>query len=266
MSKIIAVDLDDTISLTNLSICQWHNENYGTSLSIDDFHSYYYWKNPGWGTPVEAISKVHRFLESPAARKIPPIPGAQRGTKRLKEAGYRLVVITARMHSIAADTVDWVEEHFPGIFETVYFTSAFQALDHVAPGEELQDSHNLTHKNASSHLTEPRGGRLPAYSIARKKSDVCLHVGAIALIDDAIENAFDVYENSREVECLIYGTWKWNLTLHRSDREEDQLSYEQAKERGLCVESLEPTPLPNGIQRTRTWAEVVTYITRPLEN
>jgi hypothetical protein len=95
---------------------------------------------------------------------------------------------------------------------------------------------------------------------------VCLHVGAIALIDDAIENAFDVYENSNIAECLVYGQWKWNLTFHRSDREEDQLSYEQAKAKGLKVEGLEPTPLPKGIERTKTWTEAVAHITRLLEN
>src|SRR5271169_6575449 len=94
MEKVIAVDFDDTISYTNLAICKWHNEKYGTTLSIDDFHSYYYWKNPGFGTP--------------------------------KEARYKLIVITARMHQIADDSVLWLEKHFPGISDTIYFTSAFQ--------------------------------------------------------------------------------------------------------------------------------------------
>jgi hypothetical protein len=76
-SKVIAVDFDDTLSYTNRTICQWHNDKYGTKMSLDDFHSYYYWKNPGWGTPTEAISKVHAFLSSPHVNEIPPIEGAQ---------------------------------------------------------------------------------------------------------------------------------------------------------------------------------------------
>jgi hypothetical protein len=91
---------------------------------------------------------------------------------------------------------------------------------------------------------------------------VCLHVGAIALIDDAIENAFDVHENARIVECLVYGQWKWNATLHFADRPEDRLSYEQAKERGLHIEDSKPTPLPQGIERTKTWTDVVAHVTR----
>jgi 5'(3')-deoxyribonucleotidase len=124
--KVIAIDLDDTLSYTNLTICKWHNDNYGTNMTLDDFHSYYYWKNPGWGTPAQAISKVRDFLLSPMVNEIPPIPSAQHATKHLKDAGYTLVVITARMYEISNETVNWLENHFPGIFDGVYFTSAFQ--------------------------------------------------------------------------------------------------------------------------------------------
>jgi hypothetical protein len=73
-------------------------------------------------------------------------------------------------------------------------------------------------------------------------------------------NVFEVHKNARVVEYLIYGQWRWSLTLHRADRDEDQLSYEQAKTRGLEIQDLKPTPLPNGIQRTKTWTEVVQHI------
>jgi 5'(3')-deoxyribonucleotidase len=258
-SKVIAVDFDDTLSYTNRTICQWHNDKYGTKMSLDDFHSYYYWKNPGWGTPTEAISKVTEFLLSPHVNEIPPIEGAQRGTRRLKDAGYKLVVITARMQKIADDSVAWLETHFPGIFDTIYFTSAFQQLD---DGEHMvtEVEGPPAHRHTSTHPTDPHGMHLPAYSVPRKKSDVCLHVGAIALIDDAIENAFDIHENASTVECLVYGRWKWNRTLHKMDGEENQLSYEQAKARGIDIEQEKPTPLPRGVERTETWSEVVDHM------
>jgi 5' nucleotidase, deoxy (Pyrimidine), cytosolic type C protein (NT5C) len=262
VERVIAIDLDDTLAYTNLTICKWHNEKYGTNLSVDDQHSYYYWKNPGWGTPKEAVAKVREFLLSPAANEIPPIEGAQRGTKRLKEAGYKLVVITARMQEIASDSVEWLEEHFPGIFDTVYFTSAFQSTQDEKESLVTEISGPPPHKHTISHPDDPRGQHLPAYSVPRKKSDVCLHVGAIVLIDDALENAFDVHENAKGIECLVYGQWKWNITLHTMDREEDQLSYEEAKARGIDVYKLEPTPLPSGIERTQTWTDVVQHINK----
>jgi hypothetical protein len=261
--NIIAIDFDDTLSYTNLTICKWHNEKYGTNISIDDFHSYYYWKNPGWGTPAEAAAKVREFLLSPIANEIPPIEGAQRGTKRLKEAGYKLVVITARTHDVANESLEWLEKHFPGIFDTIYFTSA---LREDAEQLATEISGPPAHKHTNSHPTDPRGEYIPAYSVPRKKSDMCLHVGAIALIDDAIENAFDVYENARTVKCLVYGQWKWNVTLHRMDREEDQWSYDQAKAKGIIIEALKPTPLPEGVKRTKTWTEVVEHFKKPEPN
>ena len=258
--KVIAIDLDDTLAYTNVTMCKWHNEKYGTNLSMDDFHSYYYWKNPGWGTPAETIAKVYEFLRSPIANEIPPIEGAQRGTKRLKEAGYKLVVITARMHDISNESVEWLEKHFPGIFDTVYFTSGFQAAVEITEQPVTEISGPPAHKHTNSHPTDPRGHHIPVYSGPRKKSDVCLHVGAIALIDDAIENAFDVYENASIVECLVYGQWKWNITLHRVDGEEGQLSYEQAKAKGIDIEDSMPTPLPEGVKRTKTWTDVVEHV------
>jgi len=263
--KVIAIDFDDTLSYTNLTICNWHNENYGTNLTIDDFRSYYYWKNPGWGTQSEAMEKVHKFLHSSEAKAIPPIEGAQRGTKRLKDAGYKLVVITARMHDIAEDSVAWLEEHFPGIFDTIYFTSAFQATEKETQQLITGISGPPAHKHTSTHPTDPGGQHIPAFSVPRKKSDVCLHVNAIALIDDAIENAFDVHQNAGIVECLVYGQWKWNLTLHRADTEDYHLSYEQLKEKGINVEDPPPTPLPKGVERTKTWTDVVQHLHRKTE-
>jgi hypothetical protein len=258
--KVIAIDLDDTLAYTNLTICKWHNEKYGTNTSIDDCYSYYCWKNPGWGTPTVALTKFREFLLSPSANEIPPIEGAQRGTKRLKEAGYKLVVITARMYEMADYSVEWLEKHFPGIFDTVYFTSGLQSTPGKIQRHLTEINGSPAYKHTNSHPTNPGGQHIPAYSVPRKKSDVCLHVGAIALIDDSIENAFEVYENARVVECLIYGQWRWSLTLHRTDRDEDQLSYEQAKARGLEIDNLKPTPLLNGIERIKTWTEAVYYI------
>ena len=264
--KVIAVDFDDTISYTNLAICKWHNDKYGTNLSMDDFHSYYYWKNPGFGTPKEAMKKIEEFLLSGHVNHLAPIEGAQRGTRLLKEAGYRLVVITARMHQIADDSVQWLEKHFPGIFDTIYFTSAFQQAPNESQHLITELNGPPAHKHTINHPTNPGGQHIPAISIPRKKSDVCLHVNAVALIDDAIENAFDVHRNAPVVECLLYGQWKWSLTYHRIDRPDDQLSYEQAKARGIDIEKENPTPLPKGIERTKTWNDVVKHVRKLEEN
>ena len=40
---VLLLDLDDTLALTNVAVCKWHNEVYKTDLDIEDFHSFFYW-------------------------------------------------------------------------------------------------------------------------------------------------------------------------------------------------------------------------------
>lgn len=35
---VLAVDLDDVLSETNHSICAWHNQKYGTKMTVDSFY------------------------------------------------------------------------------------------------------------------------------------------------------------------------------------------------------------------------------------
>jgi len=43
-----------------------------------------------------------------------PIPDALDGVKRLKEMGFKLVVVTARTSKYRERSLTWVESHFPG--------------------------------------------------------------------------------------------------------------------------------------------------------
>ena len=72
------------------------------------------------------------------------------------------------MHDIANESVEWLEKHFPGILDTVYFTSAFQAApeDNENPVTEIIEP--PLHKHTNSHPGDPRGQHIPAYSVPRK--------------------------------------------------------------------------------------------------
>jgi hypothetical protein len=37
-TPVIAIDLDDVLSSTNAVVAQWHNDNYGTQMTTDDFY------------------------------------------------------------------------------------------------------------------------------------------------------------------------------------------------------------------------------------
>ncbi|KAF9904020.1 hypothetical protein BX616_001433, partial [Lobosporangium transversale] len=53
--KVIAVDLDEVLARTSLAVAEFHNDTYGTKLTMDDFISYDYTKI--WcGTREESIA------------------------------------------------------------------------------------------------------------------------------------------------------------------------------------------------------------------
>lgn len=65
---------------------------------------------------VEAQERLKAdFRRSGGYRDLPPIPGAQEGMARLKEAGNKLIILTARPYQqynrIYADTMEWLVQN-----------------------------------------------------------------------------------------------------------------------------------------------------------
>lgn len=97
----------------------------------------------------ESNHKVHEFFKSDHfSEGIEVIPGAFESLRRLKD-GHELVVVTSRQHVIREPTLEWIDRHFPSIFDAVHFGNHF-ALE----------------------------------GTSRKKSEICHAVGAQVLIDD----------------------------------------------------------------------------------
>ena len=70
---IIAVDLDEVLSNTLVSVIEFHNHTYGTSLKLSDFETYNYWETWG-GTKEESIERIRIFYGSPFYDKCSPLP------------------------------------------------------------------------------------------------------------------------------------------------------------------------------------------------
>lgn len=247
---IIAIDCDDTLSRTNETITKWHNDNYGTDLTIQDFNHFQYWRVRGWGDRTEAQRKVREFNRSAAWDKIPVIQEAITGVKALKAAGHELVIITARMASEAARTRDWIEETF-GVdtFSEIYFTSAFESRSAAAPdGQDEQAAKEGPESVASRH-------HLQYMSIPKPKSEICKLVNAKMLIDDSIENAYEVHYNAGIPVCL-YGDWNWNKKTMNQDAANSPKSYQERLDSGE-VEDPTDAQLPDGIVRCVRWADAV---------
>ncbi|KAF9113190.1 hypothetical protein BGX27_002031 [Mortierella sp. AM989] len=178
--KVIAVDLDEVLAKTSLAIADFHNYTYGTSLTIDDFVSYDYTKVWG-GTREESIAKWRLFFDSPYFLKVEPVEGSLETLKLLKSRRYSLVIVTARQQFVADLTKKFVDRHFPGIFESIYFAN-----------------HYLTEQERLTYVSKP-------------KSVICRDVHAQLLIDDSLENAAEVAKAGIPVLLFdLQGSYKWN--------------------------------------------------------
>ncbi|KAF9301434.1 hypothetical protein BGZ74_006730 [Mortierella antarctica] len=182
--KVIAVDLDEVLAKTTLAIADFHNDTYGTALTMDDFISYDYTKIWG-GTREESIAKWRLFFDSPYFLKVEPVEGSLETLKLLKSRRFSLVIVTARQQFVADLTKKFVDRHYPGIFESIYFANHF-----------------LTEEEKLTFISKP-------------KSVICRDVHAQLLIDDSLENATEVANAGIPVLLFdLNGSYKWNKLEH----------------------------------------------------
>lgn len=84
-------------------------------------------KSPYWGTPEETFAKVEDFWKTNWIDIVPPIDGALEGVQRLRDLGYRLVIVTARQKREMERAQRWIEGHFPkGTFDSLICTGQSQ--------------------------------------------------------------------------------------------------------------------------------------------
>ncbi|KAL1761820.1 5' nucleotidase [Schizophyllum commune] len=240
-APVIAVDLDDVLAQTNRSVAEWHNEIYGTDMTVDDFLYYYYWKNKYWGSPKETAEKVADYYKSKRIFRTEVVPGAVEGTRALKDMGFRLLIVTARNPDQADESWKWVEEHFPGIFESIICTGQFK---------------NAT-KNEHEVVTK------------LSKAEVCAGLKAKMLIDDSSENALQVVTAthlSHKIHVLLFGDYEWNKRTSSSDDAKPEMVYEERlkRENGHEFwkdEHLEDHLPPDAsLTRVKSWEEVVAWV------
>ncbi|ORE11612.1 hypothetical protein BCV72DRAFT_284297 [Rhizopus microsporus var. microsporus] len=179
--KLIAVDLDQTLCQTLDSLVEWHNDTYCTNFGVTDFHTLDYWKVWG-GTREETYRKIREFYDSSYFDRIKPVKDfALEALKMLKKRHFQLVIITSRQQFIAEKTKKFIDRHYPGIFESIYFCNLY--------------------------LTE----REKLEYISKSKSLICQEIGVDVLIDDSLEHALDCTRLNMNI--LLYdrqGKYTWN--------------------------------------------------------
>ncbi|KAM7276232.1 hypothetical protein ACFE04_018098 [Oxalis oulophora] len=75
-----------------------------------------------------SIELLWKFFKSPYFKKgIHPIPGAREALHQLSRF-CNLSVVTSRQNAIKDHTIQWIENHYPGLFKEIHFGNHF-ALD-----------------------------------------------------------------------------------------------------------------------------------------
>lgn len=90
---------------------------------------------------------MEEFYTTDRLDKAKPVPGALEAVQKLKEMGFRLVIITARQRRELDRSVWWIEKHYPGIFDDMICTGQSQ--------ETLAEEHEMLTKLSKADVSLP---------------------------------------------------------------------------------------------------------------
>jgi 5' nucleotidase, deoxy (Pyrimidine), cytosolic type C protein (NT5C). len=166
----LAIDIDEVLAQHNRGLAEWHNEVYGTNHTAEDYFTDY-WSKVWSVSPDEADRRALAFHASRAHSRFHPVPGAADALKKLSER-YDLHIITVRRESIISDTREWVERHFPNIFDEMHFLHHWDKND------------------------------------ATSKAELCKRIRAVCLIDDSLRHCSLAARAGQS--AILFGDYTWN--------------------------------------------------------
>lgn len=174
--KTIAVDIDDVLTASTQAWVDFSNAKWGTNLTAEDYDED--WAKM-WGIDHEAMKKrAHVIYNSGTVKRVRRYEDAMPVLKWLAQR-YRLVITTSRVRHVQADTIEWLDEHYSGIFDEVHFAGFFDDLK----------------KGAHKHT----------------KADLLKEINADYLIDDHPKHCFAAAEVG--IKSLLFSEYVWSRNL-----------------------------------------------------
>lgn len=185
MKKVIAIDIDDVMSPCAESFIKYHNDVYKTNLSLSDItYTGEYWGY--WSRALnnllgideyEANRRFEEFLLSDEHRSGQPISEEIKQYIYSLKKQFRLEVVTARHYSMREQTLTWLNNQLPDVFDEIHFI----------------DSIDKT-------IT---------------KVDVCKQIRAEYIIDDSVEHCNLAAQSG--VKAILFGNYGWNSHQNIND-------------------------------------------------
>lgn len=172
--KTIAIDIDDVLAANAEGFAEFSNKRWGTHLKPDDYTEH--WAEI-WGVDSKEVEKrrdvivkekvflKHRFFEE-----------AKAVLEELAKS-YKMVIVSSRGPRVQADTIDWINENFKGIFSEIHFARIWDRPIHIL--EQLKMT----------------------------KAEVCQEIGADYLIDDQPKHCIAAARAG--ITSLLFGDYKW---------------------------------------------------------
>lgn len=134
MKHYIGVDCDEVLAESIKCILE-HEPLKNKNISFNDITSYYLRDiKKFWLTKEEWIDIFFSFFDSPEYFKTKAVNWAYEKLKEIKKSGHKLAVVTARDEKFKKQTIEWVNQHFPEIFDDFLFMNQFSEKE-ISKGE-----------------------------------------------------------------------------------------------------------------------------------
>lgn len=172
---LIAVDIDDVLAANAKGLVDFSNARWGTTLTPADYEEDW---AVMWQIETEhARARANEFFESKMLREFEHDIEALSVLHQLKER-YDLIIVTARRTQTKGDTLDWIKEKYPGIFQEdrIFFAGIW---DEAHPE-----------------------------AIKKTKGALLKELGADYLIDDQPKHCIGALQEG--VQPLLFGNYRWN--------------------------------------------------------
>lgn len=174
---IIAIDIDDVLADNAAGFVAYSNAKWGTNLEVNDYDEH--WAKL-WNTEHDIDETLRRrddFMASGSYNSYTSKDRAYEVLKQLSER-FELRIVTSRLMVMRDGTMDWLHEHYQGIFkdDTVHLAGIWDTLTH--------QSINMT------------------------KADVVKSIGAQYLIDDQLKHCNAAAE--LDINAVLFGDYGWN--------------------------------------------------------
>lgn len=176
----IAVDIDDVLAAHAQEFVRFSNERWGTNLTVHDYED-------DWSLLWQFNRNVREHQQEMADRAdefftniihaMPHDETARDVLLKLKPH-HDLIVVTSRRQQIKGETLVWIQDRFPGVFEQdkIFFAGIWDVID--------------------------------SSSAFRTKGDILHQLGADYLIDDQPKHCNAAARQG--VQAILFGEYGWH--------------------------------------------------------